>query len=204
MNLKFNLGLKRIWDIGFSLLGLGLSLPLWIIIALAIYLEGGGPAFFSDTRIGKNKKPYRHFKFRSMVNGAEDATGPTWSKNDDIRVTQVGRFLRATALDELPQLLNIIKGDMSFVGPRPERKCFVERFLKEIANYEKRFSVKPGLTGMAQVYGKYDTPAQKKLEYDLEYIKRMNLFLDLKLIILSFLITLKGGWLRFEKRGIIR
>lgn len=193
--------LKRCFDICFSLTGLLLSLPLWVIIPLFIYIEDGRPIFFIDERVGKNKKLYRHFKFRSMIKNAEGRTGPVWSEEKDGRIIKVGALLRATAMDELPQLWNILKGDMSVVGPRPERSFFVERFIKEIPGYEKRFSVKPGLTCLAQVYGKYDTPVEKKLEFDLEYIRKMNIFFDIKLIFLSFLISLKGGWSRFEKKG---
>jgi lipopolysaccharide/colanic/teichoic acid biosynthesis glycosyltransferase len=193
-----NTCLKRAFDVGFSLFGIIASLPLWAVISLAIYMEDGGPVFFSDIRAGRNKRAYRHFKFRTMFRDAERETGPVWSGPQDRRVTKTGRILRATALDELPQLINILKGDMSFVGPRPERTVFVDRFIKEIPGYERRFSVRPGLTGTAQVYGKYDTPPAVKLRYEIEYINNMNIFLDLKLIFLSFVITLRGGWSRFE------
>ena len=193
--------LKRCFDICVSLAGLLLSLPLWIVIPLFIYIEDGRPVFFSDHRVGRHRRVYKHFKFRSMFRKAEQETGPVWSKQQDRRVTKTGRFLRATAMDELPQLINILKGDMSFVGPRPERPFFVERFIKEIPGYEKRFLVRSGLTGIAQVWGKYDTPPEQKLRYDLEYINKMNIFLDLKLIFLSFVITLSGGWARFEGKN---
>jgi len=154
--------------------------------------------FFLDVRLGKNKKPYKHFKFRSMVKEAEGKIGPVWAKKDDRRITKVGRLLRATAMDELPQLVNILRGDMSFVGPRPERPEFVAKFQKSIPDYNRRLEVRPGLTGIAQVYGKYNTTAEKKLNYDLEYIDKMSLFLDIKLVLLSILITLRAGWSRFE------
>jgi len=196
-----NAFLKRIFDIYCALFCLMASLLLWALIPAAIYFEGGRSLFFSDFRVGRSRKIYRHFKFRSMIVGAEYSTGPVWSKEQDVRVTKIGRLLRATAMDELPQLWNILKGDMSFVGPRPERPFFVEKFIKKIPNYEKRFDVRPGLTGMAQIYGKYDTPADEKLKYDLEYIEKMNIYLDLRLIFLSFIITLKGGWAKFENTG---
>ena len=164
-------------------------------------MEDCKPVFYTDMRVGKNRMQYRHLKFRSMKKNAEDKTGPVWSDSKDERVTATGKMLRATAMDELPQLVNILKGDMSFVGPRPERIFFVDKFLKEIPNYEKRFSIRPGLTGMAQVYGKYDTRPDEKLKWDLEYIEKMNFLLDLKLIFLSFLVTLRGGWMRFENRS---
>lgn len=198
--LKFNLFIKRLYDFCFSLFCMIVSLPLWFLISLAIYLEDGRPIFFSDSRVGKNRRVYRHLKFRSMIKNAEEKSGPIWSRQDDGRVTKIGMVLRATALDELPQLINILKGDMSFVGPRPERPYFVERFIKEVPNYEKRFSVKPGLTGMAQVYGEHDTPPEDKLRLDLEYIKNAHLLLELKIICFSFLVTFKAGWERFRER----
>jgi len=190
--------MKRGLDIALSLFGLIAFSPIWLLITILIFIEDGRPIFFSDERIGRGKKFYRHFKFRSMKKTAEKGTGPVWAKEGDERVTKIGKLLRATAMDELPQVFNILKGDMSFVGPRPEREFFVENFMKEIPEYEKRLSVQPGLTGMAQVYGKYDTPPEEKLKLDLEYIKKMSILLDLKLIFLSLLITLRAGWTRFE------
>ncbi len=190
--------LKRAFDIVLSSFGLILSSPLWLIISLAIILEDGFPVFYSQKRVGKNGKIFKVLKFRSMIKDAEKYTGAVWASENDPRVTKVGRILRATAMDELPQLLNILKGDMSFVGPRPERPELVEKFVKEFPDFKKRFAVKPGLTGLAQVYGQYDTPPQHKLKYDLLYIKKQSFWLDLKLIFLSFYITLKGKW---EHRG---
>ena len=185
---------KRLFDIFLASIGLILSLPLWLIIAIAIKLEDGGPIFYSQERIGKDGKIFRILKFRSMIPDAEKDTGAVWASEDDPRVTKVGRILRATAMDELPQLLNILKGDMSFVGPRPERPELVEEFTKKFPDFKKRFAVKPGLTGIAQIYGQYDTPPQHKLKYDLLYIKKQSFLLDLKLILLSFYITLRGKW----------
>ena len=189
---------KRIFDIFLASIGLILSLPLWIIISIAIKLEDGGPIFYSQERVGKDGKIFRILKFRSMVPDAEKNTGAVWASENDPRITKVGRILRATAMDELPQLLSILKGDMSFVGPRPERPELVEEFTKKFPDFKKRFVVKPGLTGIAQIYGQYDTPPQHKLKYDLLYIKKQSFLLDLKLIFLSFYITLRGKW---EHRG---
>ncbi len=150
--------LKRPLDIALSLFGLIISLPLWLIIAIIIWMEDGRPIFYSQRRVGKDGKVFTVLKFRTMIKGAEKYTGPVWASENDPRVTKVGRILRATAMDELTQLLNILKGDMSFVGPRPERPELVEKFLKEFPDFKKRFAVKPGLTGLAQVYGQYDTP----------------------------------------------
>jgi len=190
--------LKRFFDIFLSSIGLILSSPLWLIISLAIKIEDRGPIFYSQERVGKNGKIFRILKFRSMIPDAEKHTGAVWASENDPRVTKVGRILRATAMDELPQLLSIFKGDMSFVGPRPERPELVKEFTKKFPDFQKRFVVKPGLTGIAQVYGQYDTPPQHKLKYDLLYIRRQSFFLDLKLILLSFYITFRGKW---EHRG---
>ena len=135
-----------------------------------------------------------------MIPDAEKHTGAVWASENDPRVTKVGKILRATAMDELPQLWNIFKGDMSFVGPRSERPELVEQFAKKIKNYNQRFLVTPGLTGMAQVYGSYDTPPQHKLKYDLLYVKKQSFLLDLKLIFLSFWITFRGKWESREKK----
>ncbi len=190
--------LKRIIDLVLSGLGLFMSAPLWMISSLAIRLEDGGPIFYRQIRLGEGGGAFHVLKFRSMVMDAERRSGPVWASESDHRVTRVGRILRATALDELPQLWNIFKGDMSFVGPRPERPEFVYRFRQEIGGYDERFRVRPGLTGMAQIYGQYDTPPRDKLRYDLLYIKNQSAWLDLKLIALSFWITFRGKW---EHRG---
>lgn len=190
--------LKRPFDVALSLIGIIISMPLWILFALLILIEDGWPIFYSQNRVGKNGKIFRILKFRSMIKDAEKHSGAVWASENDPRVTKVGRILRATAMDELPQLLSIFKGDMSFVGPRPERPELVKEFTKKFPDFQKRFAVKPGLTGIAQVYGQYDTPPQHKLKYDLLYIKKQSFCLELKLIFLSFYITLLGKW---EHRG---
>ena len=192
--------LKRPFDFTLSLIGIIISLPLWILIGLLIWLEDRGPVFYSQYRVGKDGKIFKAIKFRSMIKDAEKQTGAVWAKEDDPRITKIGRILRATAMDELPQLLSILKGDMSFVGPRPERPELVTQFNGGIPNYNFRHVVKPGLTGIAQIYGKYDTPPQHKLKYDLLYIKKQNFWLDLKLIFLSFLITFQGKWQSRKKK----
>jgi lipopolysaccharide/colanic/teichoic acid biosynthesis glycosyltransferase len=190
--------LKRLFDICLSSAGLIGSSPLWLLFSLAIKLEDRGPVFYTQERVGKNGRPFWAIKFRSMVPDAEKQTGAVWSTENDPRVTKVGRIMRATAMDELPQLWNIFKGDMSFVGPRAERLELVEQFAKKIKRYRNRFRVTPGLTGLAQVYGSYDTPPQHKLKYDLLYIRNQSLWLDLKLITISFWVTFRGKW---EYRG---
>lgn len=192
--------LKRPFDFIVSLIGIVISLPLWILIGLLILLEGRGPIFYAQCRVGKNGKLFKVRKFRSMMKDAEKQTGAVWASENDLRITKVGRVLRATAMDELPQLLSILIGDMSFVGPRPERPELVTSFNREIQNYHTRRRVRPGLTGVAQIFGKYDTPPQHKLKYDLLYIKKQSFSLDLKLIFLSFWITFNGKWESRQKK----
>jgi lipopolysaccharide/colanic/teichoic acid biosynthesis glycosyltransferase len=190
--------MKRAFDVCLAGVGLILSSPLWLIFSALVKLQDRGPVFYGQERQGKNGRVFRALKFRSMVVDAEKHTGAVWASENDPRVTRVGRLLRATAMDELPQLWNIFKGDMSFVGPRAERPELVEQFAKHIKNYRDRFAARPGLTGLAQVYGQYDTPPHRKLKYDRLYVKNASFCLDLKLIFLSFLITFRGRW---EKRG---
>jgi lipopolysaccharide/colanic/teichoic acid biosynthesis glycosyltransferase len=190
--------MKRIFDILLSSVGLIGSLPFWAFFSALIKIQDRGPIFYGQERVGRGGKTFSALKFRSMIVDAEKHTGAVWAVEDDPRVTRVGRVLRATAMDELPQLWNIFKGDMSFVGPRAERPELVEQFTQSIPNYRERFAVRPGLTGLAQVYGQYDTPAKHKLKYDCLYIRRASLLLDLRLIARSFLITFTGKW---EHRG---
>jgi lipopolysaccharide/colanic/teichoic acid biosynthesis glycosyltransferase len=193
--------LKRPFDISLSLLGLIISIPLWGIAPLLIWLEDRGPVFYRQERVGKNSLRFSALKFRSMIKGAENKEGPVQAVEDDPRVTSVGKILRATAMDELPQLINIFKGDMSFVGPRalrPEEKenktTSEAKFLWEFPGYEERHSVRPGLTGVAQIYLPTDAPRRKKFRLDLFYIKKQSFCWDLKLILLSFWITFRGKW----------
>lgn len=189
---------KRLFDALLSTVGCACSTPLWGLIAVAIKLEDGGPVFYAQERVGQNGQVFRVLKFRSMVPDAERTTGVVWAMTNDSRVTRVGRLLRATALDELPQLLSIARGDMSFVGPRPERPEFVEQFRREIPGYDQRLGVRPGLTGLAQIYGRYDCDPRHKLRYDLLYVRKHRFLLDMKLVALSFWITFRGRW---QQRG---
>ncbi len=183
-------GLRRIFDFVGSLVLLFLLLPLFIIVAIAIKIESPGPIFYSQNRYGKDGKIFKVYKFRSMVADAEKKSGPVWASKNDPRVTRVGRFMRKTRIDELPQLMNIIKGDMSFIGPRPERPFFAENFKKKIPFYMNRLKVKPGITGLAQVTVGYDETLEdvkQKVARDLEYIERrrslkMNLYILLKTV----------------------
>ena len=192
--------LKRPFDFMLSLLGIIISMPLWILIPASIWVESRRPIFYYQYRVGKRGRVFRVRKFRSMIKDAEKHSGAVWAEENDSRITRVGRILRATAMDELPQLLSILKGDMSFVGPRPERPELVTRFNREIPNYDLRHLVKPGLTGVAQIFGRYDTLPKHKLKYDLLYVKKQNFWLDLKLMFLSFWITFKGKWESREKK----
>lgn len=167
-------------------------LLIWLLIPLAIYLCDRGPIFYRQTRIGRGGKEFSVLKFRTMVPDA-DRIGPAWTTDGDRRVTCVGRVLRKTALDEMPQLLNILRGDMSFVGPKPLSIAEHEKIAAELPEFLERLMVLPGLTGLAQVYNRGDD-TRKKLAYDLEYIQRMSLYLDIKLMILSVVNTLAGRW----------
>jgi lipopolysaccharide/colanic/teichoic acid biosynthesis glycosyltransferase len=192
--------LKRGADIVVSALGLLMSAPAWLLIGAAIVADDGWPILYSQPRTGLGGRVFRVLKFRSMRKDAESNTGAVFASKDDPRVTRIGRVLRKTALDEIPQIVNILKGDMSWVGPRPERPEFVQQFMVSLPDYPKRHQVRPGLTGMAQVYGRYYSEAAEKLEYDLEYLRRRSLWLDLKLFTVSWVVTFKGRWDAEEKR----
>ncbi len=162
-----------------------LCFPFMALAALAVYLESGRPVLYCQERVGENGRTFTLCKFRSMRVDAEQAGRPVWAKDDDDRVTRVGRFIRKTRLDELPQLWNVIRGDMSFVGPRPERPYFVAELAREIPFYQQRHAVKPGITGWAQVkyrYGSSIEDAMEKLRYDLYYIKHLSVFFDLTIV----------------------
>ena len=193
--------MKRAFDVVLSGLGLVASAPLWIVIAAAIKLEDGGHVFFPQERVGLGGRVFTALKFRSMVVDAEARSGPVQSGADDPRITRVGRLLRGTAMDELPQLWNIFVGDMSFVGPRPLRPGEVDVRgdgqlipLSAIPGYEARHGVRPGLTGLTQVYAPRDISRTSKFRLDRLYLRRASLCLDLKLIVLSFWITGRGAW----------
>jgi lipopolysaccharide/colanic/teichoic acid biosynthesis glycosyltransferase len=166
-----------------------------VIVAAAVKLDSPGPVVFSQERVGEEGRVFMIHKFRSMRKDAEEETGPVWAEKDDPRITRVGRVIRKLRIDELPQLLNILSGEMSFVGPRPERPFFVERLRRTAPYYNERFTVKPGLSGWAQVmyaYGASEEDALEKLKYDLYYIKNMSLVLDLVVIFHTVKIVLLG------------
>lgn len=177
--------LKRALDITLCLIAMIFAAPIMAIIAIAIKLEDHGPVFYKQERVTLNDKIFYVTKFRSMIVDAEKVTGAVLASENDPRITKVGKFIRATRLDELPQLLNILKGDMSVVGPRPERMSFIQEFCKEIPEFAYRTKVKAGLTGYAQIYGKYNTGPYDKLRMDLMYIEHYSLQMDIKLILMT-------------------
>ena len=193
--------MKRLFDVIVSAAGLIVFAPAALLIAIAIKLEDGGPVFFTQDRVGKDCRVFPAYKFRSMIVDAERMTGAVQAAKNDPRMTRVGRLLRATAFDELPQLWNILRGDMSVVGPRPLRpgesdttSGGVQLPLSAIPGYEARHRVRPGLTGIAQVYAPRDLPRNGKFRYDLLYLRRGGFCMDLGLIVKSFWITAGARW----------
>ena len=192
---KWNEVLKRALDLASGIVGLIVSLPLMALVALAVRLDSKGPVVYRQIRVGRRNKSFELLKFRSMQVTAEEENGAQWASKNDPRVTRIGRFLRKYRLDELPQFINVIRGDMSFVGPRPERPCFVEQLREQIPYYDERHSARPGITGWAQVsypYGSNVEDAAHKLEYDLFYLKNMSLMFDLAIIFQTIRIVIMG------------
>ena len=186
---------KRPFDIAVIAAAFALLLPLWLLLAVAIplsiRLEDGGPVFYRQTRLGRGGKPFRLVKFRTMVVDAEAATGPVWADRKDPRITRVGRLLRKLRFDELPQLLTVLRGDMSLVGPRPERPALAERFAREIPGFERRLRVRPGIVGLAQAAAGYHARPRQKLRYDNLYIANMGPWLDLRLLVWCVVATIR-------------
>jgi exopolysaccharide biosynthesis polyprenyl glycosylphosphotransferase len=185
--------LKRTMDITLSSLALVILSPILLVITLFIKIDTQGPVLYKQKRVGFRGRKFTLYKFRSMISDAEKHTGPVWAAQNDKRITRVGRILRPLRLDEWPQLINVVKGDMSFIGPRPERPHFVERLKKEILLYSLRLNVHPGVTGLAQVRHNYDRSLEdvkKKLEYDLEYVNKISLRLDTKIFLKTILTVL--------------
>ena len=183
---------RRLAEIAFCTALLALTLPLMLVTAVAIRLEGGGPVLFRQIRIGQHGAPFHVLKFRTMRTDAEP-NGPVWATVNDPRITRIGALLRRSRIDELPQLLNVLRGDMSLVGPRPERPHFVELLAREIPGYHDRAAVKPGITGWAQVrfrYGSSVEDARRKLEYDLYDLRHRSLLLDLLILALTVRVVL--------------
>lgn len=183
---------KRTLDVVASVVLLVILSPVLLFAAIAVLVTSGSPVVFHQERVGKGMRTFDVYKFRTMVKDAEKVSGPVLATDDDPRITPVGRTLRRFRIDELPQLLNILRGEMSFVGPRPERPYFVERFQREIPGYRERFNVKPGVTGLAQVSGGYATTPERKLKYDLIYMYHQDLTMDARIIIETLQVVLTG------------
>ncbi len=181
---------KRAADLVAATVGILLLLPVWLVVAILIKLTSPGPVFYRQERVGRGGRIFSILKFRTMRVDAEAETGPVLAAVDDPRVTPVGRFLRAIRLDETPQLLNVIKGDMSVVGPRPERPFFMEQIARELPEYRYRLLVRPGLTGLAQVEAGYSTPPEDKLRYDLLYIQNYSIVMDIQILLATFRVVL--------------
>ncbi len=201
--------IKRAFDCGLAGIGLLVSSPLWGLLAIAIRLEDGGPVLYRQERVGLGGRLFDALKFRSMMPDAEARTGPVQASAHDPRVTRIGRLMRATAMDELPQLWNIFVGDMSFVGPRPLRPGEVDvrgdgQFVRldQIPGYAARHSVRPGLTGLTQVYAPRDISRTSKFRLDRLYLSRAGFWLDVRLIVLSFWITGRGEWDKRNRRSL--
>jgi lipopolysaccharide/colanic/teichoic acid biosynthesis glycosyltransferase len=192
---------KRLLDVLLAGVGLLGSSPLWVMLAVLVKLEDGGPVFYSQDRVGEGGRIFHAWKFRSMIPDAEKHVGAVQASENDPRVTRIGRLMRATAMDELPQLWSIFAGDMSFVGPRALRPGEIETggngeliHLEDVPGYNERHGVRPGLTGIAQIFAPRDITRRNKFRYDRLYIARQSFWLDVKLIALSFWITFRGSW----------
>lgn len=187
--------LKRAYDIFLATVGLIIAIPIVLFFTILIVIETPGSPFYVQERMGKNGKRFKMMKLRSMRMDAEKE-GAKWAEINDPRITKVGAFIRKTRIDELPQLVSVLKGDMSIVGPRPERPFFTEKFNKEIKGFEKRLLVKPGLTGLAQVSGGYDISPREKLKYDLAYIQNLTFSLEVKIILKTVKVIFTGAGAR--------
>ncbi len=187
--------LKRLFDVVFAVIGLFMSLPIMPFIALAVKVDSPGPLLFKQRRVGEWERPFVLYKFRTMRTDAESETGPVWTQKNDCRVTKIGNILRKFRLDEIPQIINVLKGDMSFIGPRPERPEFVGKLKEIIPYFSERHCVKPGITGWAQIkysYGASVEDAIEKLKFDLFYVKNLSLYLDLLIIFETIKVVLFG------------
>lgn len=182
---------SRILDICLSLIGLVIGIPLIAVFGILIKLEDNGPIIYKQERVGKYGKLFNVYKLRSMRVDAEKY-GAQWAQNNDPRILKIGKFIRKTRIDEIPQLFNILKGDMSIVGPRPERPMFTMQFNDEIDGFINRLLVKPGLTGWAQVNGGYEMTPEEKLKWDIDYIKSRNIFIDIRIIFRTIKVVLTG------------
>ena len=186
---------KGTFDLIFAVIGLGIVMPFIPVISLLIKIDSHGPVFFKQKRVGEREKEFVLYKFRTMRKDAESKTGAVWAQENDPRITRVGKFLRKSRIDEIPQLFNVLKGEMSFIGPRPERPEMIRKLEEVIPFYSERHTLKPGITGWAQVkhsYGASVEDALEKLRYDLFYIKHSSLFLDLLIVLETIKVVLFG------------
>ncbi len=221
--MMWNRLIKRFIDLAGATVGLLLTMPLFIVLSIIIKLDSRGQVFYRQVRVGVNRrkeqgrcrqwtntgerrvgerrrenlmgKPFRVIKFRTMVRDAEEMSGPVWATRDDLRITRVGRVLRQTRLDEIPQFINVLKGDMSLVGPRPERPNFVSDLAVQVNDYSGRLSMKPGLTGLAQIENGYDSSVEtvtKKVQLDLEYIRNWSIWADVKILLKTVVVVITG------------
>ncbi len=190
---------KRAVDVTGAAIGLILLSPLLLITSILIKLTSKGPIFYSQVRVGKNGKHFEIYKFRTMKVDAEKGTGPVWASKNDNRLTPIGGILRKARIDEIPQFVNVLRGDMSLVGPRPERPMFVEQLKNQISGYEKRLDVKPGITGLAQVWHNYDETIEdvrKKIKYDVLYIRKACFWTDVRILLRTFKVVFTGAGAR--------
>ena len=187
---------KRALDLLASTLGLIIGVPIIIIFGILVKLEDGGPIFYKQERLGKNTKKFYIYKIRSMKIDAEKIGGAQWAEKDDPRITKIGKFIRKTRIDEIPQLFNILNGEMSLIGPRPERPELTYKFEEEIPGFINRLKIKPGLTGLAQVNGGYEISPEEKLRWDLIYIKTQSFIVDIKIILKTIKVVITGDGAR--------
>jgi exopolysaccharide biosynthesis polyprenyl glycosylphosphotransferase len=186
---------KRLIDIVGSVIAIVLLSPLYLLTAILIKLTSRGPILYTQTRVGRDGEEFQIYKFRTMKVDAEKESGPVWAAADDNRLTLIGGFLRKAHIDEIPQFINVLRGEMSIIGPRPERPVFVSKLQEEIPDYTKRLAVKPGITGLAQVWHRYDETIEdvkKKIKYDLLYIRKMCLWTDVRIMFRTFRVVLTG------------
>ncbi|WP_409344180.1 sugar transferase [Paenibacillus sp. MBLB4367] len=186
---------KRMIDVILSLVILFISFPFLLLVMLVIRIESPGPALYFQERVGKGGGVFKIIKLRSMYIDAE-SNGPQWASTNDSRITKMGAFIRKTRIDELPQLINVLKNDMSLIGPRPERPIFTMKFNNEIPGFNNRLNVKPGLTGWAQINGGYELSPEEKLQYDIQYIERRSFFLEFKIFCKTIVVVITGNGAR--------
>jgi len=184
--------LKRCFDLGGAMILLILTSPIMLIAALAILISDGRPILYRQERVGRNMAPFRIVKFRTMIKNAEEQSGPILASEDDPRITALGHKMRKFRIDELPQIINILRGEMSFIGPRPERSAFVEEYLEKIPGYSERYRIKPGVTGLAQINGGYATTPERKLKYDLMYLYHQSFAFDIQITVETIKVVLAG------------